>query len=141
MGREDLAYKMLENEEQPGWLYEVRRGATTVWENWEGTLSQNHYSPGTVCQWLFDTVAGISVDGENHFIIRPIPGGTLKSVHARWNSIYGNVESSWKKKKDGITEYMVVIPTNTTAEIILRDGSRRIAEAGTYVYQTAESER
>ena len=111
------------------------------WENWEGTLSQNHYSPGTVCQWLFDTVAGISVDGENHFIIRPIPGGTLKSVHARWNSIYGNVESSWKKKKDGITEYMVVIPTNTTAEIILRDGSRRIAEAGTYVYQTAESER
>lgn len=141
MGREDLAYKMLENEEQPGWLYEVRRGATTVWENWEGTLSQNHYSPGTVCQWLFDTVAGISVDGENHFIIRPIPGGTLKSVHARWNSIYGNVESSWKKKKDGITEYMVVIPPNTTAEIIFRDGSRRIAEAGTYVYQTTKSER
>jgi len=76
-GQVDLAYKMLENEQCPGWLYEMNQGATTIWEDWEGKLSQNHYSPGAVCQWLFDTAAGIRVDGENRFVIRPIPGGTL----------------------------------------------------------------
>ena len=77
MGRADLAYRMLENEKQPGWLYEVKQGATTIWENWEGSASHNHYSPGAVCQWLFDTVAGIVPDGENHFVIRPVPGGDM----------------------------------------------------------------
>lgn len=45
------------------------RGATTVWEDWEGTVSHNHYSPSAVCQWLFDTAAGIRVEGENHFVL------------------------------------------------------------------------
>lgn len=134
MGRPDLAYKMLENEEQPGWLYEVNCGATTVWENWEGTVSHNHYSPGAVCQWLFDTVAGIRTGGENRFCIQPVPGGTLTHAQAVYDSPYGRVESGWKKDADGGIVYTVVIPANTAADIMLPDGTCRRAGAGSHVF-------
>ncbi|MCQ2440241.1 MAG: family 78 glycoside hydrolase catalytic domain, partial [Oscillospiraceae bacterium] len=87
-GASETAYKLLLNPEKPGWLYEVLQGATTVWETWEGYTgkgdcgSLNHYSPGAVCQWLFDTCAGIRVAGENRFVIAPIPGGTLTHAEA-----------------------------------------------------------
>jgi len=85
-GKSDSAYKMLENESCPGWLYEIDHGATTLWKKWEGGLSdansgsRNHYSPGAVCQWLFETCVGIRVCGENHFVIAPIPGGSLRAM-------------------------------------------------------------
>lgn len=139
MGRVDLAYKMLENEEAPGWLYEVNQGATTVWENWEGTASHNHYSPGAVCQWLFDTVAGIRVSGENHFTIAPVPGGTLIHAKAVYDSPYGRVESGWERGKDGSVRFTLVLPPNTGAEVILPDGQRCEAEAGRHVFEITET--
>lgn len=138
MGRADLAYKTLENEEQPGWLYEVNQGATTVWENWEGTVSHNHYSPGAVCQWLFDTAAGIRTDGENHFYIAPVPGGSFTYVEAAYDSLYGRVEAGWKKEIDGTHTYTVKIPANTSADIALPDGTRRSVGAGRYSFKTGK---
>lgn len=114
MGRSDLAYKMLENEDMPGWLAEVCAGATTVWENWNGEASHNHYSPGTVCQWLFETVGGIRVDGRNHFHIEPVPGGSLTFAEASYKSMYGRVQVRWDK--DGILT--VSVPANTTADVL-----------------------
>lgn len=114
MGRTDIAYKMLENEEMPGWLAEVNAGATTVWENWEGDCSRNHYSPGAVCEWLFQTVGGIRVDGENHFHIEPIPGGSLTFAKVSYKSIYGEVEVKWNKEG----ELSVVLPANTSADVV-----------------------
>lgn len=134
MGRADLAYKMLENEEQPGWLFEIDQNATTVWENWEGTVSHNHYSPGAVCQWMFDTAAGIRLEGENHFVICPVPGGTLTHAEAKYDSIYGQAESGWEKEENGTIRYRVVIPANTSAEVILPDGRRQNVGAGTYLF-------
>lgn len=132
-GRSDLAYRMMENEQAPGWLHEVNAGATTVWEDWEGKLSQNHYSPGAVCQWLFDTAAGIRVDGENHFLIAPVPGGTLTWARASWQSIYGRVESSWERTEDGIM-FHVTLPSNTTAHVVLPDGREHDVESGAYTF-------
>lgn len=136
VGQSDLAYRMLENEQAPGWLYEVNAGATTVWEDWEGKLSQNHYSPGAVCQWLFDTAAGIRVDGENHFLIAPVPGGTLTWVRASWQSIYGRVESRWEQTEDGIM-FHVTLPANTTARVVLPDGREYDVESGEYTFSKA----
>lgn len=132
-GEREIAYKMLENTEQPGWLYEVCQGATTVWETWEGDVSHNHYSPGAVCQWLFDTVAGIRPDGENRFVIQPIPGGSLTHAKASYRSIYGTVESGWKKQ-EGKTVYTITIPANTTARLILSNGDIRVLTPGTHTY-------
>lgn len=132
-GEAETAYKMLENTEKPGWLGEILDGATTVWENWEGTASHNHYSPGAVCQWLFDTVAGIRPDGENRFVINPIPSGTLTYAKASYKSIYGIVESGWEKKESGIT-FTVTVPANTTAQLVLPNGGSWILKPGTHAY-------
>ena len=132
-GEAETAYKMLLNTQRPGWLYEVGQGATTVWESWEGDLSRNHYSPGAVCEWLFDTVAGIRVDGENHFVIAPIPGGTLTHAEASYLSPYGKVESRWERTESGTT-FTVTVPANTTAEVRLPNGRTEQITAGRYEY-------
>ena len=129
-GRTDMAYKMLENELAPGWLYEVDQGATTVWENWEGSASYNHYSPGAVCQWLFDTACGIRISGENRFQISPQPGGTLTYAKAGYLSPYGLVESGWEIRESG-TEYTITVPANCTADVALPGGERKTLSAGT----------
>lgn len=136
MGRLDIAYKMMENEEQPGWLYEVKAGATTVWENWDASASQNHYSPGSVCQWLFETVCGINMAGENHFIIAPQPGGTLTHAEFAYNSVYGKVACTWEKKNNSI-HYKIQVPPNTTAQIVLPGGTNEIISAGVKEYNVA----
>ena len=129
----DTAYKMLENTEKPGWLGEVLDSATTVWEDWEGDLSQNHYSPGAVCQWLFDTCAGIRVAGENHFVIAPVPGGTLTHAEASYNSPYGKVTSAWQIE-NGKMLLTFEVPANCTAEIILPDEQKESVNSGRYTY-------
>ncbi|MBQ9663125.1 MAG: family 78 glycoside hydrolase catalytic domain [Oscillospiraceae bacterium] len=134
-GEAETAYKMLFNTEKPGWLAEIADGATTVWENWEGNLSQNHYSPGAVCQWLFDTVAGIRVAWENHFVIAPQPGGTLTHAEGSYKSLYGEVKSRWEKTDSGVS-FEIEIPANTTAEILLPTGETHTVSAGTYLYKS-----
>ena len=125
IGRPDVAYRMLENEHAPSWLAEVKAGATTVWEDWEGKDSHNHYSLGAVCQWLFDTVAGIRVAGENHFVINPVPGGSLTHATATYESTYGFVESSWVKRGDGMS-LRVNIPANATADVLMEGRTIRL---------------
>ena len=132
-GETETAYKMLTNTERPGWLYEVEQGATTIWESWEGDASQNHYSPGAVCQWLFDTVAGIRVDGENHFVIAPQPGGTLTHAEGSYKSLYGEVKSRWEKTDSGVM-FTFEVPTNCTAELHLPDGRAETVSTGRYEY-------
>ena len=133
----EYAYRLLENEEMPGWLFMPKNGATTIWESWEGTKAQggiaslNHYSKGAVCEWIFKTMCGIRVDGENHFVIAPRPGGHFTRAKAVYDSVYGRVESGWEKTGAGYV-FTVKIPCNTTAEIKLPDGSRKQVTAGEY---------
>ncbi|MGX8692633.1 MAG: family 78 glycoside hydrolase catalytic domain [Clostridia bacterium] len=136
----EAAYRLLENEEIPGWLSMPRQGATTIWESWEGPNSQdgvaslNHYSKGAAVEWLFSTMCGIRVAGENRFMIAPRPGGHFTHAGAKYNSVYGMVESSWEKK-DGKTVYTVAVPANCTAEILLPGGRRETVAAGEYRFE------
>lgn len=133
------AYKLLENEQMPGWLFMSKMGATTIWESWEGTEAQggiaslNHYSKGAVCQWLFSTMCGINVDGENHFVISPKPGGHFTFANAEYKSVFGTVKSGWEIK-DGKTVYTVEIPANCTADIILPNGKMQTVTSGKYTF-------
>ena len=120
----DAAYRLLENEEMPGWLFMPKNGATTIWESWEGTQAQggiaslNHYSKGAVCEWLFKTMCGIRVSGENRFTISPKPGGSFTYAKASYESIYGTVACGWEKTETGFA-FAVQIPANTEAMIRL----------------------
>ena len=140
----EYAYRLLENEEMPGWLFMPKNGATTIWESWEGSkavgggvASLNHYSKGAVCRWLFDTMCGINVPGENRFTIAPRPGGSFTHAKAEYGSVYGRVGSAWRKTGDGM-EFTVTVPANCTARVILPDGSEREQGAGTQTYLISE---
>ena len=151
----EAAYRLLENEEMPGWLFMPKNGATTVWENWEGDIagdqaaSLNHYSKGAVCAWLFGTMCGIRpdcyVDGKrkNHFTIAPVPGGHFTHAEAVWNSVLGEVKSGWERVAGddghgagGRIRYQVSVPANCTATLILPGEEPEELSAGTYVRET-----
>ena len=137
----DAAYRLLENEDIPGWLSMPKNGATTIWENWDGPFSSqgaglgslNHYSKGAVTEWLFSTMCGIRVDGENHFTVAPLPGGSLSFAEARYNSVFGMIESRWEKR-DGKMVYTVSIPANCTADIRLPGGACATVGLGKHVF-------
>ena len=79
-----------------GWIQQIKQGATTVWENWTDDASLNHYSKGACCQWIFDTLCGIKMDGrENHFVIAPHPVSQIDSISMEYDSAYGKVSSAW----------------------------------------------
>jgi len=136
----EYAYRLLENEEMPGWLFMPKMGATTVWESWEGTQAQggiaslNHYSKGACVEWLFKTMCGIRVEGENRFTVAPRPGGSFTHAGAKYQSIYGTVESRWERR-DGKMVYTVTIPANCTAELLLPGGLKRELTAGAYTFE------
>ena len=136
----EAAYRLLENEEMPGWLFMPRSGATTIWEAWEGNATENggiaslnHYSKGAVVAWLFAAMCGIRVNGENHFTITPHPGGHFTRAKAVYNSVYGQVESGWEKTADH-WRYTVTVPANCTASLCLPGKEPVSLEAGTYTF-------
>ena len=102
----------------------TKMGATTIWESWEGTQAQggiaslDHYSKGACLEWVFSKMCGIQVDGENHFIIAPQPGGSFTHAELSYRSIYGEVFVRWEKMDIGY-RYIVEVPANCTAELRL----------------------
>ena len=137
----EAAYRLLENEEIPGWLSMPKNGATTIWEDWDGPkgtqggiASLNHYSKGAVVEWLFTTMCGIRISGENFFKIAPLPGGHFTYAEASYKNIFGLVRSGWKKTKNGY-EYTIEVPSNCVAEVTLPDGKTYIQEAGVKKYE------
>ncbi len=133
-GHLEDAYQMLEKEDYPSWIYEIRQGATTIWESWNGDASRNHYSNGAVCDWIFNTVCGIRIVAENRFRIAPNPGGSLTEAGFTYLSIYGVVSCSWRKANEQIL-YHIHVPAGCQAELSIQGVSETIIDAGDYVYQ------
>ena len=134
----EYAYKLLENEQMPGWLFMPKMHANTIWESWEGTEAQggiaslDHYSKGAVCEWLFGDMCGIKVSGENEFTIAPKAGGKFTFAKCEYQSVYGKVSCGWERQ-NGKTTYKIVIPANTTAKVILPGGEKTLT-AGEYEF-------
>ena len=126
-GHLDLAYELLNQKTIPSWLYAVAKGATTIWESWEGidgngkpSLSLNHYSPGSVVNFLHRKVAGLEAaePGYRTIGIHPHPGGGLTWAKATYDSVRGQIASEWKIE-NGRMRLNVTIPANTRASVIL----------------------
>jgi alpha-L-rhamnosidase len=128
-GRPDLAYRLLHQDEYPSWGYSIRHGATTIWERWDGWTdtngfqspamnSFNHYSLGSVGDWLFGRVAGIDqLPGSvayRELLLRPTPGGRLSWARAEQETARGQVACGWQLADGGIT-VSVEIPPGSTA--------------------------
>ena len=138
-GQEETAYRLLENRQKPGWLYSVTKGATTVWENWNGideegkpSDSLNHYSTGSVVAWLFGGMCGIRIMDKNTVRIEPKAGGTLKYAEAEYTMQAGKIISKWSVEGNGI-RYCITVPQGVSAIVVLPGVSETVA-AGYHEY-------
>lgn len=144
IGRVDMAYDLLLNEEYPGWLYEVKLGATTIWERWNSVLSDgsisstgmnslNHYAYGSIVEWIYSRCAGILQDetrpGFRHVIFCPEVNWELRAVDARYESASGTWKSSWKALDENHLEVRVTVPFGCSAELLLPLAPEGICEA------------
>jgi alpha-L-rhamnosidase len=141
-GHLDVAYQLLLQDTEPSWLAMVDRGATTVWERWNGVdedgvphESLNHYSKGAVVSFLHRYTAGIEPvePAYRRFRVRPRPGGGLTHAEAAHESPYGRIESSWRLDGDAF-ELRVAVPAGTEAEVVLPDGSSHTAAPGEHTW-------
>ena len=145
-GYSELAYRLLQNDRYPSWLYAVDQGATTIWERLNGyTLengfggnnsmnSFNHYSFGAVGQWMLAYSLGIQRDspGFKTFILQPEPDPTGEMTWAEgyYDSVYGRIASRWEVK-DGKLIYEAAVPANTSATLLLPATSEeQVTESG-----------
>ena len=133
-GYQDLAYDLLLNEKYPGWLYEVKMGATTVWERWNSVLpdgsisgtgmnSLNHYAYGSVEAWMYRYMLGIrpveSEPGFKRAVIAPEPGHHFEWVRGEVKTPAGDYRISWSHEADRKLKLEITIPFGAAAEIVL----------------------
>ena len=148
-GKEDTAFKMLFNLKCPSWLYEVKMGATTIWERWDGLdengncpigddgtetmISYNHYASGAVGDFLYRRVAGIETiePGYRSFRVKPMLCEQLTSAKGTVDTPYGEVISDWKKEGN-VFRIHVQVPMGTTCSLELPDGSKEMLVSGRY---------
>ncbi len=127
----DIAYKLVEQETFPSWLFPIKNGATTIWERWDGWTPEkdfqnkemnsfNHYAYGAVGAWLYRTVAGMDIDtgepGYQHIIFRPRPGGSLTWAKARLLTPNGEASIYWQRRED-LLWIEVTVPADVRATI------------------------
>ncbi len=144
-GHLDAAYALLLQRTYPSWLYPITRGATTMWERWDGIEpdgtfedpsmnSFNHYAFGAVGDWMYRTIGGLDVDpaapGYAHSIVAPRPGGGLTSARTGIATQYGPLASAWTLQ-GGVFTLDVTVPPNTVSTITLRGTTvDRVRESG-----------
>ena len=147
IGRHDLAVQLLLNDGYPSWLYEVKNGATTIWERWNSWTfehgfgdvnmnSFNHYAFGAVCEWMFGYLGGIQPlePGYKKILIAPKPDKRLGYVKTSYDCAYGRIVSEWKCVDDKV-EYTIEIPIGATAEIILKGNEKILVGSGNYNFK------
>ena len=149
-GYVEEAYRLINNRTMPSWGYAIDHGATTIWERWDGFVegrgfqdpgmnSFSHYALGSVGEWMYRTILGISPDeahpGYKHFVIRPQPGGGLTWAKGEYRSIHGTIACAWKID-GGYIDVTVTVPPNTSATVYVpTDDPAAITESGKPITQ------
>jgi alpha-L-rhamnosidase len=147
-GAPELAYRILLQEDYPGWLYAVKLGATTIWERWnsllpDGTISDtgmnslNHYSYGSIVEWIYRHMCGIqpleAYPGFVKFLVKPEIYGGFRYAKARVRTAAGLIESGWDLGEAGeCVTINVNVPFGAEAEIYLPDADIDEINAGGY---------
>ena len=142
---------MLLNTKCPSWLYQVKMGATTIWERWDGLdengecpigddgtdimISYNHYASGAVGDFLYRRVAGIEAvePGYKTFKVQPVLGGGLTWARSNVLTPYGQVSSGWKIENGQFT-IEVQVPMDTTCKLTMPNGEAHDLASGNHIH-------
>lgn len=140
-GRADIAYQVLMQPGYPGWGYMLSRGATTIWERWDGIRTDgswqdpgmnsfNHYGLGSVGDFLYREVGGLgpASPGYRALLIAPRPGGGLASARAAYETPYGQAISDWSIA-GGVFTLRVTVPAGTSAAVRVPAASASVVTA------------
>jgi len=132
-GRVDVAWRIATQTTPPSYGDWLRRGATTLWEDWGDGSSRNHIMFGDISAWFYQALAGINVDPQRpafkHIVIRPRPVGDLKWVRAEHQSIFGPIRVAWTKENGQFT-LKLTVPVNTTATVYVPAASAEAVSEG-----------
>ncbi|MGA2496894.1 MAG: family 78 glycoside hydrolase catalytic domain [Tepidisphaeraceae bacterium] len=130
-GRADVAYRMVAQKDQPSWGWWLEQGATTLWEQWNGSESRNHIMYGDVVAWMYKALAGINPDPQSpgfaHVLIKPHVVGDLTSASGEYDSIRGRIISRWKLNGDEF-QLNLILPPNMRATVSLPITAARAPE-------------
>jgi hypothetical protein len=152
-GRSDVVYRMMTQEEHPGYGFMLKQGATSLTESWDANLttSHNHFMLGQATEWFYHDLAGIRSDptgpGFKQIIINPQPVGDLTWVKASYDSVRGKITSHWRREHGKFT-LRVILPPNTTATVfvpgeakaVLNRATRLREERGRTVFRVGSGE-
>ncbi|MDF0513165.1 family 78 glycoside hydrolase catalytic domain [Agromyces sp. H3Y2-19a] len=141
-GRADVAYELLQQRTAPSWRYMLDRGATTVWEDWEGIdehgdahESLNHYSKGAAMRFLHTHTLGLRQEagsiGWERVVIAPVPGGGVTWARGRHEGPQGTIAVDWRIEGERMS-LSAEIPSGTTAHVVLPDGTEHRIGAGRF---------
>lgn len=139
----EYAYRLLENEEMPGWLYMAKHDTGTIWEGWEGPNSEsgiaslNHYSKGAMVEWLFSGMLGIHIHERGKIEIAPVVGGHVDHASGTYRSVYGSVASSWKREGN-LIHFEIEVPVNVEATFRFAGVNKTLAP-GHHAFELKES--
>lgn len=134
MDRADLAYTLMNQRDFPGFGFMIEKGATTIWETFQGDVSHSHPMFGSVCAWYYQHLGGISPDqdhpGFKHSIIKPSPVTSLTYANTTFQSPYGTIKTRWQFVGDDY-QLNVSIPPNTSATVyVLAAKKGKVTENG-----------
>ncbi|MDP2337360.1 MAG: family 78 glycoside hydrolase catalytic domain [Bacteroidota bacterium] len=134
MDRPDLAYTLMNQRDFPGFGYMIEKGATTIWETFQGDVSHSHPMFGSVCAWFYQSLGGISPDplspGFKHALIKPIPVSSLSFANTSYQSMYGEIKTQWKFEGEDFL-LNVSLPANTSATLsVLAVSDKKVTESG-----------
>lgn len=146
-GYEELAEDVFWQDGCPSWLYEVDRGATTIWENWAnispdgeaGTFSFNHYALGCVADWMVRTIGGLRIDKPEYraFTVAPYFLRGISHASVERETPAGTVRVAWREETEGVHLVKIEVPKGATANVRLPGAEDRVCGPGSYTFTCA----
>jgi alpha-L-rhamnosidase len=141
-GHVDTAYRLLRQDSEPSWMTMLDRGATTVWESWNGVDADGnafnslaHYSKGAVIDFLHEHTIGLRQTTESvgwqHFVVEPKPDASLEWAELAFDSRHGRIEVRWTATPHGL-DLTIVVPPACTAEVRTPAGATWTLTGGTH---------
>ena len=143
-GYAEEAYRLLLQDTDPSWLYQIRHGATTFWEQWgavqeDGSIKEaslNHYAYGAVGDFFYRRICGLEPleAGYRKFQVKPVPGGDLQFAECEHRCPFGIIRVRWELREE-IFRLCVTVPVSTTCEVVMPNGERKTTGSGTYEFE------